>query len=177
MGTGLTRQKLGRAFAALDAALPRPMTLVVGGDGAMLLAHDTPTSAEDIDAYPAAGGVTVEELDPLVKKVAKELGLPPDWLDPYYATSAHVVPADYGRRLVDVFSGDRLTVRSLGVEDLLVMKCFAGRAKDRSHARALLRRAPDLRVVGSRLVELLERRVPGAAQALDLFDDLVEEAG
>ncbi len=177
MASALTKDSLRRAFAALDADLPGPLTLVVGGGGAMLLAHGLPIATSDVDAYPAAGGLTIEELDPYVKKVAKQVGLPHDWLNPYYATFAHVLPADYGKRLVDVFTGKNLRVRSLGVEDLLVMKCFAGRAKDRSHARALLRRSPDLKIVSDRLEELLEKRVPGAVQALDFFDDLTAEAG
>jgi hypothetical protein len=177
MAEALTRDSVTRAFAALDALLPGPLTLILGGGGAMLLAHGLPVSTADVDAYPASGGMTVEELDPLVKKAAREVGLPHDWLNPYYSTFAHVLPADYGKRLVDVFGGGNLRVRSLGVEDLLVMKCFAGRAKDRSHARALLRRSPDLEIVGRRLEELLEKRVPGALQALDFFDDLTAEAG
>jgi hypothetical protein len=177
MPAALTKAGLERAFAALDAALPRPVTLVVGGGGAMLLAHGLPVSTSDVDAYPAAGGLTVEELDPYAKQVARELGLPPDWLNPYYSTFAHVLPTDYGSRLVEVFSGPRLAVRALGVEDLLVMKCFAGRAKDRGHARALLRRSPDLDIVSRRLEELSGKRVPGASAALDFYDDLLEEAG
>ncbi len=177
MADVLTRDSVRQAFAALDAELAKPLTLIVGGGGAMLLAYGLPIATSDVDAYPAAGGITIEELDPLVKKVAREVGLPPDWLNPYYSTFAHVLPADYGTRLVDVFTGKHLRVRSLGVEDLLVMKCFAGRAKDRSHARALLRRSPDLKIVSDRLEELLEKRVPGALQALDFFDDLTAEAG
>jgi hypothetical protein len=172
----LDRKTLERAFAALDAALPRPTTLIVGGGGAMLLSHQIPVSTTDVDAYPAAGGMTVEELDPVVKRVGKELGLPPDWVNPYYSTFAHVLPADYGARLTSVFEGEKLTVRALGVEDLLVMKCFAGRSKDRSHARALLRRSPDLRIVSDRLDQLAEKGVPGAPEALDFFDDLSAEA-
>lgn len=177
MADALTKDSVTRAFAALDALLPRPLTLIVGGGGAMLLAHGLPIATSDIDAYPASGGMTVEELDPLVKKVAKQVRLPHDWLNPYYSTFAHVLPADYGKRLVEVFAGDKLRVRSLGAEDLLVMKCFAGRAKDRSHARALLRRSPDLKIVSDRLEELVEKRVPGALKALDFFDDLTAEAG
>src|SRR5512147_728408 len=126
MAEALTKDSVARAFTALDAQLPAQLTLIVGGGGAMLLAYGLHVATSDVDAYPAAGGMTVEELDPFVKKVAKEVGLPPDWLNPYYSTFAHVLPADYGKRLVDVFAGKSLKVRSLGVEDLLVMKCFAG---------------------------------------------------
>ncbi len=177
MAGALTRDSVRRAFAALDAQLPTPLTLIVGGGGAMLLAYGIHVATSDVDAYPASGGMTVEELDPFVKKVAREVGLAPDWLNPYYSTFAHVLPADYGKRLVDVFAGGKLRVRSLGVEDLLVMKCFAGRSKDRSHARALLRRSPDLKIVSDRLEELMGKRVPGALRALDFFDDLTAEAG
>jgi predicted nucleotidyltransferase len=173
MPGSLTREAVERAFAALDRLLPREAQLIVGGGTAMLLAYRISVATADVDAYPA--GVTVEELDPLVKKVAKELGLAPDWLNPYYATFAHVLPADYPTRLVEVFRGKRLWVRALGLEDLLVMKCFAGRAKDRGHARVLLRRGPDLSIVNRRLDELCDKRVKGALEAADFLDDLLSE--
>ena len=91
-------------------------------------------------------------------------------------TFAHVLPSDYGSRLRPVFGGKNLEVSALGVEDLLVMKCFAGREKDVGHARALLRRNPDLGIVERRLQELVEKRVKGAPEALDFFDDIVEAA-
>lgn len=84
------------------------------------------------------------------------------------------MPADYGSRLKEVFAGTRLRVMALGVEDLLIMKCFAGREKDVGHARALLRRKPDLGVVERRIEGLLERGVPGAADAADFLEDVVE---
>ena len=123
-----------------------------------------------MDAYPR--GVPFEELQPAIRKVAKALGLAPDWLNPHYETFAHVLPADYGSRLRPLFTGKRLEVVALGVEDLLVMKCFAGREKDVGHARALLKRHPDLGVVERRLQELAERGVKGSQEALDFFDDL-----
>lgn len=55
------------------------------------------------------------------------------------------------------------------------MKCFAGRDKDRGHARALLREKPDLPIVEGRLSALAEKGVKGAQGALDFFDDLLEE--
>ncbi len=65
---------------------------------------------------------------------------------------------------------------ALGVEDLLVMKCFAGREKDVGHARALLRRKPDLGVVERRIDQLVEKGVPGSLDAADFLDDIREEA-
>jgi hypothetical protein len=106
--------------------------------------------------------------------VARDLGLAPDWVNPHYETFAHVLPADYGTRLREVFAGEKLRVMALGVEDLLVMKCFAGREKDVGHARALLRRKPDLRIVERRIEELVDKGVSGASDAADFLDDLRE---
>jgi hypothetical protein len=166
----MTRARLEAAFGALDALLSEPLTLILGGGTAMLLAYSIPVRTTDADAYPQ--GPAPASLDSLVKKVARQLSLPGDWLNPHFATFAHVLPPDYGTRLKDVFVGAHLRVRALGAEDLLVMKAFAGRDKDVSHARALLRRHPNLELVGKRLEELLERRIPGARDALDFFDDL-----
>jgi hypothetical protein len=165
---------LDAAFRALDRLLPRPTTLIVGGGTAMMLAYRLPVRTMDVDAYPREG--TLDDILPAVRAVAKERGLPPDWINPWFETFAYVLPADYGARLRPVFEGARLTVSALGVEDLLVMKCFAGREKDVGHARALLKRGPELGLVERRIQELAEKGVAGAQDALDFFDDLTEGA-
>jgi hypothetical protein len=63
-------------------------------------------------------------------------------------------------------------VMALGVEDLLIMKCFAGREKDIGHARALLKKGPDLALVDGRIHQLIEKGIQGAREAGDFFDDL-----
>jgi hypothetical protein len=166
----LRGDQLQAAFQAVDRLLDRPVTLIVGGGTAMMLAYDLPVRTMDVDAYPREG--RLDDIQPVIRSVAKQLGLPPDWINPYFETFAYVLPADYAARLRPVFQGKRLAALALGVEDLLVMKCFAGREKDVSHARALLKRDPDLSVVERRLQELADRGVPGAQDALDFFDDL-----
>jgi predicted nucleotidyltransferase len=168
----LEASQLRSAFQALDRLLERPVNLVVGGGTAMMLAYGLPVRTMDVDAYPRDG--RLDEILPVVRAIAKEHGLPPDWINPWFETFAYVLPSDYGARLRPVFHGERLEVEALGVEDLLVMKCFAGREKDVGHARALLRRGPDLGIVERRLQELGERGVTGAQDALDFFDDLTE---
>jgi hypothetical protein len=163
---------LAAAFRALDGRLPRPLTLVVGGGTAMMLAYGLPVRTTDVDAYPVSG--RLDDLAAAIREVAREIGLAPDWLNPHFETFAHVLPADYGGRLREVYAGKRLRVMALGVEDLLIMKCFAGREKDVGHARALLKRKPDLGVVERRIDELVERGVPGALDAADFLDDLRE---
>jgi Nucleotidyltransferase of unknown function (DUF6036) len=163
---------LAAAFRALDARLPRPLTLIVGGGTAMVLAYGLPVRTTDVDAYPASG--RLDDLAPQIHDVAREVGLAPDWLNPHFETFAHVLPPDYGTRLREVFAGAKLRVMALGVEDLLIMKCFAGREKDVGHARALLKRKPDLRLVERHIEELVERGVPGALDAADFLDDIRE---
>ncbi len=168
----LTAASLEAAFRALDARLPGPVTLVVGGGTAMMLAYGIPVRTTDVDAYPVSG--RLDDLAPQIREVAREAKIAPDWLNPHFETFAHVLPADYGSRLREVFAGKRLRVMALGVEDLLVMKCFAGREKDVGHARALLARKPDIAIVERRVEELVERGVPGALDAADFLDDLRE---
>jgi len=168
----LDLSKLKEAFEALDARLPSDVTLVVGGGSAMMLGYGLPVRTTDVDAYPIAG--RLDDIAALVREVGREVGLSQDWLNPYFETFAHVLPADYGVRLKEVFAGRRLRVMVLGVEDLLIMKCFAGREKDVGHARALLRRKPDLGIVERRIEALVARGVHGAADAADFLDDLME---
>jgi hypothetical protein len=169
-GEPLTERKLLKAFHSLDAALPEPVTLIVGGGTALMLAYHFPVRTTDVDAYPRSG--SPGDLDGYIKAVARREQLPADWINPHFATFAHVLPKDYGGRLRRIFEGERLVVEALGPEDLLVMKCFAGRAKDVGHARALLKLKPDLKLVEARIQELIDRRVPGAEDAADFLDDL-----
>ena len=147
---------LRKAFRVLDARIEAPVTLIVGGGTAMMLAYGLPVRTRDVDAYTATGHL--EDLAP--------------WMNPYFETYTHVLPSDYGSRLKEVFAGERLRVMALGVEDLLIMKCFAGREKDIGHARALLRKGPDLVLVDGRIQQLIEKGIQGAREAGDFFDDL-----
>jgi hypothetical protein len=169
--------RMRRALQALDALMEAPARLVVGGGGAMVLAYDHPIATQDIDAFAAAGGLRIGELDALAHRVAEQLQIAPDWLNAHFETFTSVLPADYATRLRTVYQGKRLQVDALGPEDLLVMKCFAGRDKDRPHARKLIRLANDLGIVDRQLELLAAKRYAGASKAADYFDDLRDEAG
>lgn len=165
------------ALERLDAQTERPARLIVGGGAAMVLAYAHPLATQDIDAFAAKGGLRVADLDAAAKHVARELDIEPDWLNSYFETFTGVLPNDYAERLRNVFTGKHLVVDALGPEDLLIMKCFAGREKDRPHARKLLRVATDLSIVDRQLSRLVERRYPGAEKAADFFDDLRDQEG
>jgi hypothetical protein len=172
----LDSRRMRRALADLDALLESRAHLVVGGGAAMVLAYDHPIATQDVDAFAVRGSLRIGELDQLAKRVAKQLDIEPDWLNGHFETFAGVLPSDYATRLRPVYRGEHLQVDALGPEDLLVMKCFAGRDKDRPHARALLKVASDLGVVDRQLELLASKRYPGAQKAADYFDDLRDEA-
>ena len=163
---------LKRLDELIDEQVKRKVTLIVGGGGAMILAHGFPLATTDLDAIPKA--MSPEELDPFVKLIAREQDLAPDWLNPYFATFTHTLPDDYGNRLISVFNGACLLVLALGREDLLIMKCFAGRAKDVAHARALIRAGANIKFVENHIEKLRAKRIPGADKALDFLDELEE---
>ncbi|HUB07506.1 MAG TPA: DUF6036 family nucleotidyltransferase [Myxococcales bacterium] len=169
----LDEASLRAAFKDLDGRLKAPVRLVVGGGTALMLADHFPVRTTDVDAYPV--GLSMDELDPAIKAVARKLGLPADWINPHFSTFAYVLPPDYRQRLRSIFEGKQLTVEALGPEDLLLMKCFAGRTKDVGHAKALLKRGVDLALVERRLQDLLDKRVPKAQDAMDFLDDLQDQ--
>jgi len=171
----LDEKRMRRALKALDSRMSSPARLVVGGGAAMTLAYNHPMATQDVDAFAAKGGLRMGELAALARSVADELNVEPDWLNSHFETFTAVLPSDYGTRLRSVFRGKHLTVDALGPEDLLVMKCFAGRDKDRPHARRLLREVADIGFVDRQLELLAQRRYPGAQKASDWFDDLRDE--
>ena len=143
----------------------------------MVLAYDHPLATQDVDAFAAQGGLRMADLDQMAKVVAAEIDIEPDWLNSHFETFTGVLPDDYSSRLRTVYEGGHLQVDALGPEDLLIMKCFAGRDKDRPHARRLIHIADDLDIVDRHLSALVERRYAKAEQAADYFDDLRDDEG
>lgn len=164
------------AFRALDGKVEAPLTLLIGGGAAMLLAHGVPLSTHDVDGLPLDSALSPAAVEALAREVAAERGLSPHWYNDYFNTFTWALPPDFRGRLVTVFQGRRLTVKALGAVDLLIMKCMAGREKDIGHARVLLRRGADWRAAERRLEELSQQGHPAALQALRFLEDLVAEA-
>jgi len=171
--TQLTKKRMLAALKHLDEILPQPVQLIIGGGGAMVLAHKHPLSTTDIDAIPK--GMDDIELAPFIKQVARDLNLAPDWLNPWFSSFSHTLPHDFESRLISVFNGKKIKAHALGAEDLLVMKCFAGRQKDVSHARALIKNGADLKIVRNHIESLNEKGVPRSEAALEFLDDIEDQ--
>jgi len=172
MITDLSPTKMKEALTQLDQVLDRPVTLIMGGGGAMLLAHNFPLATADIDAVPK--GISIDELQPYIEKVAREMLLPLDWINPWFSSFTYVLPEDFHTRLVEVFSGKWLKAQALGKDDLLIMKCFAHRKKDIAHARALVRAGANVDNVYARIEALLKRKIPGSDKAENFLNEIVD---
>lgn len=142
-----------------------------------MAAYDVPITTEDVDGVPDKSSVDLAKIREAVAAVGRELKISQNWLNDYFSTFLFVLPRNYGERLVSLFQGKFLRVAALGKEDLLLMKCFAGREKDLPHARVLIRKGANLQIVSDRLLELVQKKIPGADNASDFFDDLCDEMG
>ena len=173
----MTQEGMIRAFEGLDKRLPSFVRLIVGGGAAMVAAHGIPVSTQDVDGVPDKTSMELATFKKEVRSVGRELAISQDWLNDYFSTFLFVLPSDYGKRLKTVYKGQNLEVAALGKEDLILMKCFAGREKDIPHLRALLKKGADLTVIDNRFEELVAKKIPSAQRAADLFSDLCGELG
>jgi hypothetical protein len=164
-----------RALGALDALLDTPTQLLIGGGAAMALAYNLPLVTADIDAQVFKSQITQAELTPLVHKVAQQLQLPKDWINSYFNTFLFALPSDYASRLKQVLSGKHLKAFALGREDMVILKCMAGRDKDMPHARALMKQGVDRSIIEHQLQTLIDKKIPKADRAMDFFDELCDQ--
>jgi hypothetical protein len=173
----MNKKQMLEAFERLDRRLSVPTRIIVGGGAALIAAYDVPISTQDVDGVPDKGSMELAEFKKEVRAVGRELKISQDWLNDYFSTFLFVLPSNYGERLVSLYQGKNLEACALGKEDLILMKCFAGREKDIPHIRVLLRKGADPTIVDGRLQELNQKNIPGAQRAGDLFDDLCGEMG
>ncbi|GAA4607315.1 hypothetical protein GCM10023195_27660 [Actinoallomurus liliacearum] len=132
----LDREDIEKAFRRLGDRLVRRGVVadvyVIGG-AAMALAYDARRSTRDIDAVFEPHGIVLDE----ARDTAKELGLPPWWLNEQ--ASVYVAPGgDPSARRV--FDHPGLRVSAASPEHLLAMKVMAARRRDADDIRFLVDR-------------------------------------
>lgn len=171
----MNKHNMLRAFSSLEKRLKQKANLLLGGGGAMVLAYDFPLATLDLDALFFQCEVSEADVFSEIQEVAAELDLPKDWLNPYFGTFLYTLPPDYHERLIKVFNGKKLSVHALGLEDLLILKCFAGREKDIGHARALVKKGADVSFVEKHIHGLMDRHIPKAQEANDFLSDILDE--
>ena len=129
----LDRAQLERAFTALGERLVRRGVVadvfVVGG-AAMALAYDATRVTRDVDSLFVPHGIVLEE----ARNVAKDLGMPPWWLNEQ--ASVYISGKDDpGKRRV--FDHPGLRVTAVSPRHIFAMKAFAARTRDIDDLRLL----------------------------------------
>jgi hypothetical protein len=129
----LDRARLELAFTALGERLVRRGVVadvfVVGG-AAMALAYDATRVTRDVDSLFVPHGIVLEE----ARNVAKDLGMPPWWLNEQ--ASVYISGKDDpGKRRVFDHPGLRVTAAS--PRHIFAMKAFAARTRDIDDLRLL----------------------------------------
>ncbi len=168
-------EEMRQALKSLDKLLTKPTQLLIGGGAAMALAYNLPLATADVDGLVFRSEITQSELTPLVHKVADELHLPKDWLNSHFNTFLYALPQDYSNRITSVYDGKNLKAFALGREDMVILKCMAGRDKDLPHAKALMKQSVDRKIVEKQIQVLMDRGIPKADQAMDFFDELCDQ--
>lgn len=172
----MNQAQMLQAFKAFDKKLSQKANLLLGGGGAMVLAYGFPLATNDLDAVFYKCDITEGDVFNEIQAVAKELNLPRDWLNTYFGTFLYSLPQDYHTRLKPVYQGKNLIVNSLGLEDLLILKCFAGREKDVGHSRALIKKGANVEFVKSHIEKLFDKKIPKSSEAIDFLEDLIESS-
>jgi len=129
----LDRAQLERAFTALGERLARRGVVadifIVGG-AAMALAYDATRVTRDVDSLFVPHGIVLDE----ARNVAKDLGLPPWWLNEQ--ASVYISGKDDpGKRRVFDHPGLRVTAAS--PRHIFAMKALAARTRDVDDLRLL----------------------------------------
>ncbi len=155
-----------------DAGI-KNIQMAIGGGGSMMLHHEYDGMTMDIDAVPT--NIDFEELKPFILEVSIEMQISADWINPFYSAFTHYLPTDANTRMKEIFSGKNLKIKSLGAEDILIMKLMAGRNKDRPHIMHLKKQKLNLSIIENRLEQLLKIHPKDAKKALDWFDEIFNE--
>lgn len=132
-GVLLDRAQLERAFTALGERLARRGVVadifIVGG-AAMALAYDATRVTRDVDSLFVPHGIVLDE----ARNVARDLGLPPWWLNEQ--ASVYISGKDDpGKRRVFDHPGLRVTAAS--PRHIFAMKALAARTRDVDDLRLL----------------------------------------
>ena len=169
----LNKKTVLKAMKRLDELAPHSFEMIVGGGAAMMCAYDCPLTTVDMDVVFKY--ISGERLEKPVRQIAREMNLPGNWLNSWYAGFTHYLPSDFNRRLKLIFQGQKITARALGAEDMLILKCCAHRTKDTGHARVLIRRKADHIFVMKHLEKLMEQKRIFNEKPLEFLEDILEK--
>ena len=169
------KKSILKALKALDSIAEKSFELIIAGGSAMICSYKFPLGTTDVDAIVKKA--ELNEVDIYIKKTAKKLGLAPDWLNMWVSSFTHYLPDDYESRLNILFKGEKITTKTFGKEDMLILKCFAHRGKDVGHTKALIKQKADIDFVEKHINKLIKKNLPLSKKALDFLYDILDELG
>ena len=165
----MNRQELENTLRDLDRRLSAPCDVIVVGGAAMILWFGANRATRDIDVIPLRGGWT--EVRRGAEAVARDRGLPLDWIADAAKAFADVLPPDSSDRLIPLDLGlTQLRAFIPGLPDLVALKAVALREQDLEDLELLAPRVTeDDKMVLARTVEHLAKLRPDWAQKLHYF--------
>lgn len=169
----LHKKDVLKALQVLDTMADKAFELIILGGSAMMCSYKFPLGTVDVDVIIKKAELS--EVDKYIKKTARKLNMAPDWMNMWVSSFTHYLPSDYEKRLNIIFKGRKLIAKTIGREDLLILKCFAHRGKDVSHAKALIKQKADIEFVESHIKKLIKKNLPLAQKALDFLYDILDE--
>jgi hypothetical protein len=180
MDHSLTRPVLLELLEELGEALDEAVTITLVGGSAGLLINQLSTTRTtvDCDVIRTEPPESFSVLRAGAVSLAKQRGLPDDWLSDQVA-ELDVLPSGWRKRRIEVGVFGRLRVWSVGRLDLLAMKVYAGRMQDRADVADM---KPDKREISFIRRYLDQLRVPSRQANLDQiqsafrFLDAIEES-
>ena len=169
----LNKKNIFKALKRLDELAPKPFEMIIGGGTAMLCAYDSPLQTFDVDVI--LKHITMKEIEKAVWRISEDMNLPKDWLNSWYTSFTHTLPMSFSKRLQLIFKGKKIKAYVLGLEDLLIMKCCAHRAKDIGHARILIRKKVDYEFVLNHLEKLLKKNILPNAKPIEFLEEILDQ--
>ncbi|MCY4513012.1 MAG: DUF6036 family nucleotidyltransferase, partial [Bdellovibrionales bacterium] len=124
----LNKKDVLKAIQALDTIADKAFEIIITGGSAMMYSYKFPLGTIDVDVIIRKA--ELNEVDKYIKKTAKKLNLAPNWMNMWVSSFAHYLPNDYEKRLNIIFKGKKIIAKTIGKEDILILKCFAHRGKD-----------------------------------------------
>lgn len=163
----MNKKKTLEALKELDKISPKNFELIIGGGSAVICSYGFLLGTADVDAI-----IKKAELSEVDKSIKS---LPQKWLNTWFSSFTHYLPADYEKRLNILFKGEKILAKTFGKEDLLILKCFSHRAKDVSHVKILIKKQADIKLVENHIKKLIKKNLPKAKKALNFLYDILDE--
>jgi hypothetical protein len=147
------KRAITTALALTGSKLDWPGTVeivIAGGAAGMLLGiWSSDRVTEDCDIVEISPPTQPRRaVMQAAREAADEIGLSPDWLNDHFMAfgTLDILPDGWRQRCVKIGTYGKLEVTSMGRQDLLAMKLYAGRAQDIQdiHAQIELLTAEDI---------------------------------